>query len=71
MKRGAAFVTLLAVLVTCGCGPAAAPSCANDAECRQIDEALHYCVQNRCVECVTKAACGRGRTCSVGRCIDR
>lgn len=69
MKRWVIAGAVLAALFAIDCGPAASPSCANDAECKQIDEALRYCVRNRCAECVTKAACGPHRTCSLGRCV--
>jgi hypothetical protein len=71
MKRWILAGTMLATSLVYNCGPAASPSCANDAECKRIDEKLHYCVRNRCVECVTKAACGPGLTCSLGRCVAR
>jgi hypothetical protein len=62
-------LVVIAAVASLGCGPASAPSCRNDAECRRADDTLRYCVRNRCVECVTKAACGPHRTCAEGRCV--
>jgi hypothetical protein len=42
--------------------------CSNDASCKERGGDYNYCVNGRCVECVTNAACGPGRRCSVGTC---
>jgi hypothetical protein len=47
---------------------AASASCRNDAQCRASDDEMRYCVNRRCAECVTHAACGSESRCVRGRC---
>jgi hypothetical protein len=51
------------------CAPAQAPSCGNDHECESLGANFHYCLNARCVECVTSAGCGANRRCSGGACV--
>jgi hypothetical protein len=53
------------------CAPAQVPSCGNDHECESLGANFHYCLNARCVECVTSAACGAGRRCGGGACVSQ
>jgi hypothetical protein len=64
------MILLLVAIGAYGCAPeAGTASCRNDAECRSLDEDLTYCVQHRCAECVTNAACGPEARCTRGQCV--
>ncbi|AUX44171.1 uncharacterized protein SOCE26_056340 [Sorangium cellulosum] len=71
-------IALLAALVALA-GPAAvgcAPEpenlpCSSDSACRRLDDDLTYCVNSRCVECLSSAICGAGNQCVDGRCMLR
>ncbi|WP_437668743.1 hypothetical protein [Sorangium sp. So ce131] len=82
-KRTAALplrhsIALLALLASMA-GPAAvgcAPEpenlpCSSDSACRRLDDDLAYCVNSRCVECLSSAICGAGNQCVDGRCVLR
>jgi hypothetical protein len=54
----------------CTSGPRSA-NCTNDGQCADSDEGRAYCVNSRCVECVTNAACGPHKRCAAGSCVPR
>lgn len=57
---GAAFVGLG------GCAPSPAYArCSNDGDCKE--PRYPYCMQSRCVECVSRASCNGG-ACNAGTC---
>jgi hypothetical protein len=61
-----ATVLVSAVLLANGCstGPKYAP-CSNDGDCKEAR--YPYCMQSRCVECVSRASCNGG-ACNAGLC---
>lgn len=44
-------------------------ACRIDGDCPDAEHGRAYCVQNRCVECVTRASCGPHLTCVKGACV--
>ncbi|MCC6553376.1 MAG: hypothetical protein IT372_10195 [Polyangiaceae bacterium] len=62
-----AALVLGALALGCAPSPRDVP-CSNDAQCEQANPAFKYCLQSRCVECVTASACGEGKTCDDGEC---
>ncbi|HEY2407477.1 MAG TPA: hypothetical protein VGI10_15810 [Polyangiaceae bacterium] len=58
-------------LAAVDCGPARDAHCSNDGECEALGGDFKYCLESRCVECVTSAACGAHRYCHQGACTDR
>jgi len=65
------LIAVTALFSFSDCAPAQAPSCGNDRECESLGASFHYCLNARCVECVTSAACGANRRCEQGACISR
>lgn len=65
---GAVAILLLPAL-DCSSGPQS-PACSNDHECEAYGGSFHYCLNSRCVECVTNAACGNGHRCVDGACVE-
>ena len=54
------------------CSPSATQiRCHNNADCRKQSSEFTRCVQQRCVQCATDAACDSGQECVDGRCVDR
>jgi hypothetical protein len=54
-------------------GPSCAPvprnvPCENDGQCQTASEEFHYCLQSRCVECVSSSSCGDHGSCIDGEC---
>jgi hypothetical protein len=45
--------------------------CSNDGQCQKTNEALRYCLEARCVECLGSSACGNGNLCVDGECVIR
>jgi hypothetical protein len=67
-----ALVGVVLVFAGANCAPAArSANCSNDGECSDADSGRAYCVQSRCVECVTNAACGDHKRCAAGSCVPR
>ena len=62
------FAILLLALFDCSSGPRS-PACSNDHECEAAGD-FHYCLDSRCVECVTNAGCGNGHRCVDGACVE-
>jgi len=64
---------LLALAITLGIAAACTPSprntpCSNQADCESADPEFRYCLDNRCVECVSDSSCGYGNVCRDGLC---
>jgi Cys-rich repeat protein len=60
------IAAIAAALTQCAPDPRTV-HCSNDTSCKERGD-YNYCVNGRCVECVTNSACGAGRRCSVGTC---
>jgi hypothetical protein len=58
-------------LAAVDCGQARDVHCSNDGDCQALGGDFNYCVEARCLECVTNAACGAHRYCHKGACIAR
>ena len=72
--RSLGLVGLAVLALHLGCAPEPrSQACSNDGECR-VDSPDGYCLENRCVECVTSASCGDRGQCVAGvceiRCVD-
>lgn len=65
----AALVAAGALFSGCAPEPRNVP-CSNDAQCAEANEDFRYCLQSRCVECVTSASCGEGNVCDDGECAE-
>ncbi len=61
----------LGLLLSTDCGPARDAHCSNDGECEALGADFHYCIESRCVECVTNASCGAHHYCHKGACVER
>lgn len=60
---------LAAGTLTPGCAPQPRNvPCSNDAQCAETNEDFRYCLQSRCVECVSSSGCGAGSLCDSGEC---
>jgi hypothetical protein len=56
------------VLAACAPRPKNVP-CGNGGDCTKIDARYSYCLESRCVECVSSSSCGEGRSCTDGVCV--
>ncbi len=66
---GAALALLIAIV-----SPACTPEprnvpCSNDGQCRGVSDELRYCLESRCVECVSSSSCGSSNSCVDGMCV--
>jgi hypothetical protein len=72
--RPALTVPIVAVVVlaagSCAPSPRDVP-CSNDAECESASKNFSYCLESRCVECISSIACGDGNRCDNGICTRR
>lgn len=65
---GALMLLALFALTLSRCAPEAKTvHCSNDAVCKDTGD-FNYCVNGRCVECVTSSGCEKGERCSAGAC---
>src|SRR5262249_29491319 len=48
--------------------PGRSAPCSNGGDCQKIDTKYGYCLQGRCVECISNSGCGDGNTCVAGVC---
>lgn len=56
-------------LMVAGCAPSPKNvPCSNGGECTKVDARFNYCLQSRCVECISSSSCGEGRLCTDGTC---
>jgi hypothetical protein len=70
--RGVRLLWLALGLLTTQCFPdAKRQACRIDADCPDAERGRAYCVQSRCVECITRASCGPHMTCVKGECVPR
>jgi peptidoglycan-associated lipoprotein len=72
--RFALALPLLLVLGTLATSCAPEPRnvpCTNDGQCQKASEAFRYCLQSRCVQCVSSSSCGNGNSCIDGECVIR
>ena len=58
----------LLMLAACAPSPRSIP-CSNGGDCEKVDPKFAYCLEGRCVECVTNTSCGDGNTCVDGACV--
>lgn len=65
----AGAASLAAGTLTPGCAPQPRNvPCSNDAQCAEANEDFRYCLQSRCVECVSSSSCGASGVCDSGEC---
>jgi hypothetical protein len=68
-RAGLLVTAMIAVLISVlDCDSARSSPCSNDRECETLGGDFHYCLNARCVECVTSAGCGSGHRCVEGAC---
>jgi hypothetical protein len=66
----AAFALL--PLLPPGCAPAPKNvPCENDADCHALDKGYEYCLEQRCVKCVSRSMCAAEELCIDGECKRR
>jgi hypothetical protein len=57
-------------LAALGCAPTPrSVPCSNDRQCAELSDDFNYCLQSRCVECISSESCGDGNTCIDGQCF--
>ncbi|TKC98708.1 hypothetical protein [Polyangium fumosum] len=64
------FIVSVGIIVAgaaCVPEPKSVP-CSNQGDCEGKNVAFQYCLERRCVECVSDASCGMGNTCVAGLC---
>ncbi|HVK65162.1 MAG TPA: hypothetical protein VM694_11845 [Polyangium sp.] len=64
------FIVSVGIIVAgtaCVPAPKSVP-CSNQSHCEGKNAAFQYCLDNRCVECMSDASCGLGNTCVAGLC---
>ncbi len=80
MKKGCAIVNLpwmpvaAVCVVSCafGCGtPAKTALCSNDGECEARGDGLKFCLERRCVKCLSSSSCESNKICANGACVDK
>jgi hypothetical protein len=73
-RRTTILFLVAATSLTCAPAPKYV-ACSDDASCQTVDPNYSYCLQKRCVECVTNSGCGMDNRCVEGvcerRCKDR
>ncbi len=69
-RRTAVLFIFLATAWTCTTSPKYV-ACSDDASCQAADPRFAYCMQKRCVECVTNSGCGMDGRCMEGICEQR
>lgn len=45
--------------------------CTNAGDCEAAGDGFRYCLESRCVECLSDMGCGDGNKCTDGRCQRR
>lgn len=68
--RNIVLFILAATGLTCAPSPKYV-ACTDDASCQSADPRYSYCLQKRCVECVTNSGCGMDGRCMEGTCERR
>jgi hypothetical protein len=65
-------VVALFVLAPLGCAPAPKNTpCENDGDCLALNKGYEYCLQKRCVKCISKSMCRADELCVDGECKRR
>lgn len=60
---------LALALMMAGCAPSPKNvPCSNGGDCAKVDAHFNYCLEARCVECISSSSCGEGRSCTDGAC---
>jgi hypothetical protein len=65
--RAAVAAAIAAWVVACAPAPQNVP-CDVDADCGGAGSEVRYCLESRCVECLSAAMCTSGEHCVDGRC---
>jgi hypothetical protein len=70
VRFGLATLLILVVsLLGASCAPAPRNvPCSNGGQCEEASKDFHYCLQSRCVECVSSSSCGERGSCIDGEC---
>jgi hypothetical protein len=62
----------LPLLFSLGCTPAPKNTpCSNNGDCEALGEGYSYCLQSRCVRCISASMCKSGELCIDGECQQR
>lgn len=68
-RLAALLASSFALLLAAGCAPEPRNTpCSNAGDCEKAGPGYQYCLQSRCVECVSSSSCGEGNTCVDGAC---
>ena len=70
-RRWLVSFAALYLLAAVDCAGAHDAHCANDGDCQALGGDFNYCVEARCLQCVTNAACGPHHYCHKGACVER
>jgi len=63
------LASMAAFMIAAACAPSPkSVPCSNTGDCETVNAAFKYCLQNRCVECVSDSSCGTGNACDDGIC---
>lgn len=56
--------------LACAPAPKSLP-CSNASDCRAHGDGYEYCLEGRCVRCISRSMCDPGELCVDGECVSR